>query len=220
MKGLKSLSILFLICALGVFSPKNGHSDNMVGEELISLEATDQSLRKVLNKIAADTGYQFIFDESWENHLISTSIKNEPLYKGLKRILNNLNNVIIYRSDRTIEIIIFDEAATSANRSNAFVDRTSDDESVQRSYAFPASSTPPFPPASQEPPDVEVDNPPSEESDATDSEPDEAAPEEEEPTEMETGEAAAEATEPDGSEQNADTSGPDEKSPDESTTDN
>ena len=75
-KCLKSLSILFLLCALGVVSPTNGHSDNMAGEETISLEATDQSLGEVLNTISAATGYRFIFDESWENYLTSTSIKN------------------------------------------------------------------------------------------------------------------------------------------------
>ena len=216
----KMLALLLLMAAAGIFISNPGLCGTTVAEEIISLDLTEQPLGEVLDDIATETGYQFNFDESWEKFPISASINNESLHKALKRILGKLNNVIIYSSNRTIKIIIFDEATTSINRSNAFGDRASEDESVQRSYVFPAASLPPSPPASQEPPDVEIDSPPSDESDATASEPDDAAPEDEKPTENETGEAAAEATGPDGPEQNEDTPGPDEKSPDESQTDN
>lgn len=219
MKYLRFLSIPFMVCILGIFLPNIGLTDNMVGGEIISLEITDQPLGEVLDEIEDATGYQFIFDETWGNFLISASIKNEPLHKALKRILGNLNNVIIYSSNRTVKIIIFDEAAASENRSNALSDRTSDTRALQQSYALPAGSLPASPRANRRLLDVEDDNRLSEESDAAVAETDEASPKEE-PNGDETGESTPEAGGEDESQQTEDTPEVDDQSPDESTIEN
>ena len=216
----KMVALLLLMVAAGLFISNPGRCGNSVADEIISLDLVEQPLGEVLDDIAAATGYRFIFDASWENFLISASIKNEPLHKGLKRILGKLNNVIIYRSDRTIKIIIFDEDAASGNRSDGVVDRTADDESVQRSDTLPASSWPRSPPAEQELSDAENDNRLSEESDATAAEPDEAAPGDEEPTADAAGETAADLTGKDASAQNEEATEVGEESPDQPETDN
>ena len=219
---LKMLAVLLLMGVTGVFISNPGLCGTTVGEEIISMDLSEQPLGEVLDDIAATTGYRFIFDDKWDNFLVSASIKNEPLHKGLKRILRNLNNVIIYSSNRTIKIIIFDEAVTSANQSRALVNRTPDDESVQRAYSLPARSLPRPLPANQETAAVEDDNRQSEaeEGSSTTAELDEAAPADGEPSENETGESAAQTTNTDGSEQTEDTPDSDEKSPEESSTDN
>jgi hypothetical protein len=218
---LKILTVLLLMGTAGVFISYPGLCGSPVGEEIISLDLSEQPLGEVLDDIAATTGYHFIFDEKWDTFLVSASIKNEPLYRGLKRILRNLNNVIIYSSDRTIKIIIFDEVETSDDRSDALVNTTSDDESVQRSYALPAETLPQPLSDDQGRSDIEEDSRLSEESDATDTVSDETAPGDGEPTETETAEPTAESTGSDGSEQKEeDTPAPDENSPEESTTDN
>ncbi|MBW2443226.1 MAG: hypothetical protein JRH12_22330 [Deltaproteobacteria bacterium] len=216
---LKILAVLLLMGIAGGFISNPGFCGATVAEEIISLEFVDQPLGKVLDDIAATTGYRFIFDESWENFLISASINDEPLHKGLKRILRKLNNAIIYSSDRTIKIIIFDEVVASEDRSNTFDGRRSDDGSVQRSYAFPARAVPPSALPNEELSDLEEDNRQLEQGDATAAEPDEVAETNEEPAENETGDSDAE-TGTDGSEQKEDTAGTDEESSDQPATDN
>jgi type II secretory pathway component GspD/PulD (secretin) len=214
------LAVLLLAGATGVFIANPGLCGTAVAEEIISMDLADQPLGQVLDDIAAATGYRFIFDESWENFPISASISNESLHKGLKRILRNLNNVIIYRSDRTIQIIIFDEAAASENRSNALVKRASDEEPARQPYTMPAGLLPAPPPPNEELPDVEDDDPQPEPGDSSATEADEAAPGEEETTPSETGESAAEADGTEASEPEEDTPTPDEQGNDRSATDN
>ena len=230
----KMLALLLLMGAAGLFISTPGLCGRTVAEEIISLDLVEQPLGEVLDDITAATGYRFIFDESWENFLISASIKNEPLHKGLKRILGKLNNAIIYSSDRTIKIIIFDEANASANRHNALSDRTSDTQALQQPYALPVGSLPASPRATRRLLDVEDDNRLSEESDTAVPEPDEASPEEEKSSGDETRESTPEAGGEDGSQQTEDTpdaredesqqtedtSDGDDQSPDESTIEN
>jgi hypothetical protein len=213
-------AVILLMTAAGIFISNSSLCGTNVAEEITSLDLVGQPLGEVLDEISGATGYRFILDENWENFLVSASIKNEPLHKVLKRILGKLNNVIIYNSNRTIQIIIFDVAATSRNRSSAFVDRISDDESLQRSIALPAESLPALPSANQELSDVEDDSRLSEDSDSTAAEPDETASGDEESAEDEAGEAVAEDNGEEGSEQNEKRPGPEKKNPDESTTDN
>ena len=217
---LKILAVLLLMGIAGGVLSNPGFCGATVAEEIISLEFVDQPLGKVLDDIAATTGYRFIFDESWENFLISASINNEPLHKGLKRILRKLNNVIIYSSDRTIEIIIFEEVVASEDRSKAFDSNRSDDGSVRRSHALPPRSLPLSARPNQEPSDLEDDNRLPEEDDATAAEPDDIAETDEQPTEKEPGDSDAEDTGADESEQQEDPTGTDEESSDQSATDN
>ena len=68
---------------------------------------------EVLENISIAAGCQFSIDESWEDYPITASFDNEPLYRGLKLILRNINNAVIYGAERTIRIIIYDEGTPS-----------------------------------------------------------------------------------------------------------
>jgi hypothetical protein len=106
--------ILFsLICCYGLYLPLSANCENSIAEELISLNIENQPLGEVLEDISAETGYQFNIDESWNDFPVTASMKNEPLHRGLKRILRNLNNAVIYGSDGTIRIKIYEQEKSS-----------------------------------------------------------------------------------------------------------
>ncbi len=106
--------LLFWLVALwGVFIPISAICENSIADEIISLNVTNRPLVEVLEDISIAVDCQFSIDESWEDYPITASFANEPLYKGLKRVFRNINNAIIYGADRTIRIIIYDEAAPS-----------------------------------------------------------------------------------------------------------
>jgi hypothetical protein len=96
-----------------LFLPSPTICGNSVAEEKISLDVKNQPLGDVLEEISAETGYEFNIDESWTNLPVTASIKNEPLHVGLKRILRNFNNAVIYGSDGTIKIKIYDREKSS-----------------------------------------------------------------------------------------------------------
>ena len=89
------------------------YCENSIAEKLISLDIKNQPLGEVLENISAETGYQFSIDESWNDFPVTASVKDEPLHRGLQRILRNLNNAVIYGSDGTIEIKIYDQEKSS-----------------------------------------------------------------------------------------------------------
>lgn len=104
--------ISFIFChALLLASPAS--CGNSIAEEVISLDIKNQPLGDVLEQISAETGYEFSIDESWTNLPITASIKNMPLHVGLKRILRNFNNAVIYGSDGVIKIKIYDREKSS-----------------------------------------------------------------------------------------------------------
>jgi len=102
-----------LICCSGLSMPLPVYCENSIAEKLISLDIKNQPLGEVLENISAETGYQFSIDESWNDFPVTASIKNEPLHRGLKRILRNLNNAVIYGSDGNIKIKIYEREKSS-----------------------------------------------------------------------------------------------------------
>jgi hypothetical protein len=103
----------FLACLGGVLVPSAVVCQNSVADEIISLNVTAQSLGEVLENISAATGCRFSIDSSWEDYPVTASFQNKPLQKALKIILHNLNNAVIYGSERTVKILIYDESASS-----------------------------------------------------------------------------------------------------------
>ena len=132
----------------------------------------------------------FSIDESWNKFPVTASIKNEPLHRGLQRILRNLNNAVIYGSDGTIKIKIYEREKSSGYPAGSSM--------VNRSYGETINQ--PVIPINPPPlkPGVQLGNrkkpapageQASEENSESDSEPDEAADETEE-TEEQSGTAA------------------------------
>ena len=74
---------------------------------LISLEAKDESLKAVLEKIAKHTGYRIYLNEEWEIRPISIKLHNETLRGSISRLLRGLNHAITWdESKKTISLFI------------------------------------------------------------------------------------------------------------------
>jgi hypothetical protein len=112
--------------------PLPANCENSIAEELISLDIKNKPLGEVLEDISAETGYQFSIDESWNKFPVTASIKNEPLHRGLQRILRNLNNAVIYGSDGTIKIKIYEREKSSGNPAGRSIVNRSNDETINQ----------------------------------------------------------------------------------------
>jgi hypothetical protein len=67
-----------------------------------------------LEKIEEATDLKFNIDEQWKDIPVSVTLDNAPLDKALKRILVNLNNVVIYGSNDQVKIVVFGKAEASS----------------------------------------------------------------------------------------------------------
>jgi type II secretory pathway component GspD/PulD (secretin) len=81
-----------------------------VPETLISLEIRETPLQDVLQEIAGQTGYTFIFESTWGEHPISARLKNASIQAGLRRILSGMNHALIYLPERTVRIVITEKS--------------------------------------------------------------------------------------------------------------
>jgi hypothetical protein len=163
--------ILFLLGMPMVGTLHFGGASLFAGEKaapsdpLISVDAQNEPLGEVLEALTRETSYQFTIEEQWQDHPITTVFRNLPLGDGLKRILANLNHVIVYESEKKIKIAIFGEAEAGGGTR------------FSRSYERPAMPTPQpdrFPERSvEQPPSTEEERPPGTDRDDT---PDEREP--------------------------------------------
>jgi len=125
-KMIKNMEPQFMIaCVLfglagfsGFFIPTSAIGDNSVADEIISLNVTGRPLHEVLEDISIAADCQFSIDESWQDYPVTASFDNEPLYRGLKLILRDINTAVIYGADRTIKIIVYDEDTADAPASS------------------------------------------------------------------------------------------------------
>jgi hypothetical protein len=190
--GVCFLFCLVYFCGLIFSSPAAG--DNSVADEIISLDVTNQSLDEVLEQISTVTGYQFTFDESWADYPITASFENEPLFRGLKRIFRNISTAIIYGTDRTIKIIIYDQGPPAGKSVGQSVIIKSSQDPVQPSQPFGEATAPqPEVEISEEDSSSENTELQSEESSESVSEANEAGAEETEPMAEDSDEAAADS---------------------------
>jgi hypothetical protein len=124
--------VLFWLAGLsGFFVPTPAICENSVADELISLNATGRPLGEILEDISIAANCQFSIDESWQDFPVTASFDNEPLYRGLKLILRDINTAVIYGADRTIKIIVYDENTSSGQAIGRPVTGTSAQEPIQ-----------------------------------------------------------------------------------------
>lgn len=71
-------------------------------------------LGEVLEKIEETTDLKFNLEEQWKDIPVSVTLDKTPLDRALKRILVNLNNVIIYGSNDQVKIVVFGKAEPSS----------------------------------------------------------------------------------------------------------
>jgi len=186
--------LLFWLAGLwGFFIPTPAICDNSVADEIVSLNATNQPLGEVLENISITASCQFSIDESWEDYPITASFDNEPLHRGLKRVFRNINNAIIYGADRTIRIIIYDEATPSGKAIGHSVTIKSSQEPILQPQPSSEATAPQAELGiSEDSSDAETIDQPTENNEDSTSEADETDVENTEPKEEESGVAAAE----------------------------
>jgi hypothetical protein len=111
-----AINVYLLLVIFFFMLPIASSADNKTnsGDELISLTAKDEPLEYVLRKISMATGYEIVLDNAWRGYLVSVTLEKVPLDMGLKRILKDLNNVIVYVSSKKIKIIIYDKVSPEA----------------------------------------------------------------------------------------------------------
>jgi hypothetical protein len=110
---LTAASAMLLLTAS--FSPVIAASASSVkslseNDSLITISVQNMPLGEVLEKIEEDTDLEFKLDEQWKDIPVSVTLDKAPLDKALKRILVNLNNVIIYGSNDQVKIVVFGKA--------------------------------------------------------------------------------------------------------------
>jgi hypothetical protein len=136
-------ALIFILLAPGFHINVIRHATGAesLDEPHISLEAENQPLGEVLDKITLDTGFQFRWDDQWSAHPVYASVKNVPLHRGLKLILQGLNHAIVYESNKSITILIYGEVDTRSTDSNPvrpFSSQIQDDQA--ESAPLPESS--------------------------------------------------------------------------------
>jgi hypothetical protein len=77
------------------------------------MSVQNMPLGEVLEKIEETTDLKFNLDEQWKDIPVSVTLDKAPLDKALKRILVNLNNVVIYGSNDQVKIVVFGKAEPS-----------------------------------------------------------------------------------------------------------
>lgn len=80
---------------------------------LISIKAENAIFKNVLEKIAKDTGYEFLIAEELANMPITVEFMNESLDGAITRLLRGLNYTIIWNEiEKTISISIYGKGVT------------------------------------------------------------------------------------------------------------
>jgi type IV secretory pathway VirB10-like protein len=119
MKNRPRILCLTVACAIlllaAPFSPVAAASASSVenlseNDSLITISVQNMPLGEVLEKIEETTDLKFNLDEQWKDIPVSVTLDKTPLDKALKRILVNLNNVIIYGSNDQVKIVVFGKA--------------------------------------------------------------------------------------------------------------
>jgi type II secretory pathway component GspD/PulD (secretin) len=90
----------------------------------ITIEAKNQPLSQVLQRLTQTTGYTFSYNEEWADLNISVKVVNLDLDKTLRKILSNHNFAILYEADGNVRIMIFDDTGGTPDA------RTTHDRSV------------------------------------------------------------------------------------------
>jgi hypothetical protein len=180
-------------CCCGLILPSPAFAEQSVADEIISLNVTEKPLGEVLKQISAAASCRFSVDESWSDYPVTASFENEPLSMGLKRILRNINNAVIYGSDRTIRILFYDNGATSGSSAGNSYTIQPAQEPLQLSQPF-SEATAPQPEVALPDESRSAENPEQlpQEASESESETDNTAAESAEATEPETGETVEE----------------------------
>lgn len=129
-----AVHVVLFSAMLFLFSAGLSANDGQTGpgDEIITLVLQDEPLSAALKKISTATGYAFDVDERWQNYPVTASLEAVSLHKGLKKILRNTNNIIIYGPDKKIKIVIYDKTKPGDVAARTPDERSFDGRPVRR----------------------------------------------------------------------------------------
>ena len=95
-------------------------SEIIIDNQRFSADLNNVPLRKVVEEISEQGNIRFEVDESVIEEKISVRFRDLSITKGLKRILNGLNHIILYNGEKEVTdlIILGKEAAGQDSRRN------------------------------------------------------------------------------------------------------
>jgi hypothetical protein len=141
--------LLFCVfCFVGSVAIHPAMAQDAGAEPRISLTAKNEPLGDVLETITRDTGYRFNLNGKWKDHPVNATIVNQPLEKGLKRLLRSLNHSIVWESGNIVTIMVYgkaDPGSTDAAISFSSPPQTYQEESEPATETEPASVDEPEP---------------------------------------------------------------------------
>ena len=103
---LLGVAVCFLLILLSSATIPSYSSSKTEHSALISLEAKEESLKGILNKIAKHSGYRIYLNEEWGKKQISIELHNETLKRSISRLLKGLNYAVTW-DDRNKTISLF-----------------------------------------------------------------------------------------------------------------
>jgi len=115
-RRLRWLPAMVLLSLMGIAA---GSAFAEVSERLISLDIQEQPLKKVLQQIAGQTGYTFLFENTWSEHPVSVRLRDATIQTGLRRVLGRVNHALVYLPNRTIRILITETSPPHGGGSTA-----------------------------------------------------------------------------------------------------
>lgn len=101
---------ILLIMILSLFSgfPANNALSRESKENLFSIQAVNEPLREVLNKISKASGYEIRFNTQFSDDKISMQLKNVTLKEALARVLKSYNHLSVWDDKKHIvKLLIF-----------------------------------------------------------------------------------------------------------------
>jgi hypothetical protein len=103
-----------------------------------SLEARNEHMGEIIQKLAEMSGYEISLDPDWEAMPVSVSMRNVTLYEGLNQLLSRLNTaIVIDAGEKKCSIMIFesfvDHQSISVAASDVEFNSASANEHMQKS---------------------------------------------------------------------------------------
>ncbi len=116
-----SSSLIFLITLVGgiistTLAITSFGSQKDAEVPVFSLNAKEEPLRNVLDKISKASGYEITLNEESGDQPVSVTLKNVTLDEALKRVLQDLNYIAIWNEeDKKISLTIYDLGGPKKN---------------------------------------------------------------------------------------------------------
>jgi type II secretory pathway component GspD/PulD (secretin) len=126
-------------------------------EKLVSLEVSGRPLKEVLQRLAGETDYTFIFENTWSNLPVSVRLEQVPVQAGLRQILSSVNHALVYLPGQTIKILILETTPSPGTGSSAM----NRPRAPARGVSAPMPTGPPVP-EPETPASLEQNNPSAE----------------------------------------------------------